>query len=184
MTPAQTTRDRLIETAARLFRRKGYAAVGISEILAGAEVPKGSLYHHFPRGKADLAVAAVSWASDGMLGIIEDSFGPARDFAEGQATLCHKIAKFFDLSAHTDGCPVTSILFEAGEVEHFQDLSNTAFNAWIGAIASHGTRLGLAPDHAATSAETLLMAVEGGWILARARRNSDVLRSIPSRIAT
>ena len=183
MTRAPGTRTRLIETAARLFRRKGYAAVGVAEILAEAGVPKGSLYHHFPKGKADLAEAAVDWASQGMITIIDDSFGPATCFDEGQATLCHKLAKFFDISAHTDGCPVTSILLQADGAEPFLDLSAKVFDGWIAAIAAHGQRLGLTPDGARACAETLLMALEGGWILARARRDAGILRSIPARLS-
>ncbi|MGD9864998.1 MAG: TetR family transcriptional regulator, partial [Pseudodonghicola sp.] len=58
-----SSRDRLIRAASGLFRRRGYAGVGVSEILTVAELPKGSLYHHFPGGKRELAEAATLWAS-------------------------------------------------------------------------------------------------------------------------
>ena len=38
-----TTRDKLVTTAARLFRQQGYHGTGLAAILAGAGVPKGSL---------------------------------------------------------------------------------------------------------------------------------------------
>lgn len=44
-----------------LFQAKGYHATGLNEILARADAPKGSFYHHFPAGKAALAVACVEW---------------------------------------------------------------------------------------------------------------------------
>jgi len=53
------SRVALIESAATLFRRQGYAATGINQILAAADVKAGSLYHHFPDGKAELAAAVV-----------------------------------------------------------------------------------------------------------------------------
>jgi len=40
-----------METAATLFRRQGYAATGLNQILDEASVKAGSLYHHFPQGK-------------------------------------------------------------------------------------------------------------------------------------
>ena len=52
-------RGRLIGAAAKLFQEKGYAATGLSEILDAASAPKGSLYHHFPGGKAELGAAAM-----------------------------------------------------------------------------------------------------------------------------
>ncbi|MFY8043743.1 MAG: TetR/AcrR family transcriptional regulator, partial [Rhodoferax sp.] len=39
--------------------RKGYHGVGLTELLSAAQAPKGVLYHHFPGGKAELAVAAI-----------------------------------------------------------------------------------------------------------------------------
>jgi hypothetical protein len=31
-------------------------------------------------------------------------------------------------------------------------------------------------------AETLLLALQGAWVLARARRSSDILRQLPGRV--
>ena len=53
------SRAALIDTAATLFRRQGYAATGLNQILDEAAVKPGSLYHHFPRGKQQLAAAVV-----------------------------------------------------------------------------------------------------------------------------
>ncbi|OLT04963.1 TetR family transcriptional regulator [Pseudonocardia sp. CNS-004] len=41
------TRQNLLDAARRIVAAKGYAAVGINEILAEAGVPKGSFYHYF-----------------------------------------------------------------------------------------------------------------------------------------
>lgn len=41
------TRQEILDTAERLVARKGYAAVGLREILGEAGVPKGSFYHYF-----------------------------------------------------------------------------------------------------------------------------------------
>lgn len=46
-TPTSPARQAIIESAQRAMARKGYSAVGLSEILAGADVPKGSFYHWF-----------------------------------------------------------------------------------------------------------------------------------------
>ena len=98
MTTSLSTKDRLIQTAAQLFRRHGYHGVGLAELLSAAQAPKGSLYHHFPAGKSDLALAASTWASDGMLRVLAASFEPAESFHEGFTTLSFKLAKLFDIS--------------------------------------------------------------------------------------
>lgn len=41
------TREHLLATGEAVFRGKGFAAVGLTEILGEAGVPKGSFYHYF-----------------------------------------------------------------------------------------------------------------------------------------
>jgi TetR/AcrR family transcriptional repressor of lmrAB and yxaGH operons len=176
-----STRTRLVTTAARLFRTRGFHGVGLAEILAEAQAPKGSLYHHFPEGKTDLALAAADWAGAGMLAIIADAFGPAPDYRQGATTLCHKLAKFFDLSGG-DGCPVTTVLFDGPANAGFTARAEAIFAGWIAAIAAQAVRFGRDPAAAATEAETLLIAIQGAWVLGRARRSSEILRQLPARI--
>lgn len=44
---AEATRQALLEAALRLFSSKGYAATGLEEIAAAANVTRGAIYHHF-----------------------------------------------------------------------------------------------------------------------------------------
>src|SRR5215510_4705384 len=42
-----TTRRALVDVAERLFTEHGYAATSLDAIVAGADVTKGALYHHY-----------------------------------------------------------------------------------------------------------------------------------------
>ena len=57
------TRERLLETAARLFHEQGYAATGVATILREADANSGSLYHFFPNKDALLA-GVLEWYRD------------------------------------------------------------------------------------------------------------------------
>lgn len=46
-TDQQPVRQHILDTARTIISAKGYSAVGLSEILAAAGVPKGSFYHYF-----------------------------------------------------------------------------------------------------------------------------------------
>lgn len=45
-------RQHIIDTANPIILGKGFSAVGLSELLAAAEVPKGSFYHYFKSKEA------------------------------------------------------------------------------------------------------------------------------------
>ncbi len=47
--------ERIVHATASLLASRGYFGTGLSDIIARAEAPKGSLYHYFPEGKPQTA---------------------------------------------------------------------------------------------------------------------------------
>ncbi len=60
MERGQTTRERLVATATRLFAARGFEATSIEAVLEAAGVSRGSLYHHFPSKEALFEAAFVA----------------------------------------------------------------------------------------------------------------------------
>jgi len=58
MTQVHDTKQRLLDTAQRLFYARSYEDVGVQEICQEAGVKKGSFYHFFP-SKRDLTLAIL-----------------------------------------------------------------------------------------------------------------------------
>jgi len=54
----QKTRQRILDSASRLFPRKGYDAVSIDDLMEDAGLTRGAFYHHFG-DKADVYSKAV-----------------------------------------------------------------------------------------------------------------------------
>src|SRR5450830_88178 len=54
----QDTRERILATGESLIAGRGFSALGLSEILGAAEVPKGSFYHYF-QSKEGFGVAML-----------------------------------------------------------------------------------------------------------------------------
>jgi len=63
MNSKNNSRQKILDTASKLFQIKGYNATGLNEILKESGAPKGSLYYYFPNGKEELAVEAIKLAS-------------------------------------------------------------------------------------------------------------------------
>lgn len=51
--------------------QRGYFGTGLSDIIARAEAPKGSLYHYFPEGKPQIASAAIGFVADEVASFLD-----------------------------------------------------------------------------------------------------------------
>src|SRR5207249_1860292 len=61
------SRARMVRSAASLIRTRGVAGTSFSDVLADSGAPRGSIYHHFPEGKEQLAADAIKWTSERVL---------------------------------------------------------------------------------------------------------------------
>ena len=56
------TRQRMVEAGITLFGKGGYTNVSLLDVVEEAKAPRGSIYHHFPGGKDELATeVAAAW---------------------------------------------------------------------------------------------------------------------------
>src|ERR1044072_8027959 len=68
-------RRALVEVAERLFAEHGYAATSLDAIVAGADVTKGALYHHFSGKQAIFEAAFERIDSRATTGIVKATEG-------------------------------------------------------------------------------------------------------------
>ncbi|MCM0675435.1 TetR/AcrR family transcriptional regulator [Micromonospora phytophila] len=68
-TPAGSARDRILDTAFRLFYAHGPRGVGVDTVIAESGVAKATLYKHFPR-KDDLVLAYLDKVDQAWFGAL------------------------------------------------------------------------------------------------------------------
>src|SRR2546422_9452381 len=61
------SRASMVRGAVSLIRTRGVNATSFSDVLAESGAPRGSIYHHFPKGKEQLAGDAIRWTSERVL---------------------------------------------------------------------------------------------------------------------
>ncbi|WP_375567437.1 TetR/AcrR family transcriptional regulator [Oceaniradius stylonematis] len=180
MPRSSDAKERFIRTAASLFRQGGYHGVGLNEIIAEANAPKGSFYHHFPGGKDELACHAMAYAAGFMRRKMAGAFEEADSFDAGAQALIARLADWFEQSGWQLGCPITTIALEtAPSNTHLTNAARGSFDLWTDEIAEHAIRLGAAGDPR-TEAERLLTMIEGAWIMARVRQSRAPFEQIAS----
>ncbi|CUR56568.1 Transcriptional regulator, TetR family [metagenome] len=77
----------LVEAAAALFAEHGYQATSLDAIVAGAEVTKGALYHHFSGKQAIFEAAFEQVEHRASVGISEAMAGHEDPWVQAQAGL-------------------------------------------------------------------------------------------------
>lgn len=170
----ELTREKLVGVAAELFHARGYHAVGLNEICAAGELPKGSVYYHFPQGKEEIAIAVID-ASKMQIGAqLAQARAAADSIADFIDLVLAQFASNLQQSDFQKGCPITTINLEmAGESEPIRLACANAFEFWIDISAEAMDR----PD-ARSIAQTLFLAIEGALILARAQRSTAPLLAL------
>jgi TetR/AcrR family transcriptional regulator, lmrAB and yxaGH operons repressor len=171
------SRAALIDKAATLFRRQGYAATGLNQILDEAGVKPGSLYHHFPQGKQQLAAAVVDNAGAGIEQLLRRFLATGRPVAD-------IVDRWIDLLAaglagdQRDGCPIEPIATESVNASpEVRAASARAFWGWCLAIEERLRSDGWAAEEAQQVALAVISLIEGALILSRIAGDAAALHA-------
>jgi AcrR family transcriptional regulator len=109
-------KDKVFQTAARLFYQHGYRAIGVDTIAAESGVGKMTLYRHYP-SKDDLIVAYLKDHDDYFWNRFEQ-------ITKDAPTAREKLFVFFDAlqdyvkTPACHGCPFINVATEYPEVDH------------------------------------------------------------------
>ena len=179
------TRARLLDATARLIRRRGYHATGLAEIVSESGVPKGSLYHHFPGGKEELAVAGVRHGGVWIVGSVERRIDESGSVAAGVAAFCDHYVESLERTGYQAGCPVATITLEAAsESDGIQQAVGSVFSGLVELITDRLRREGVHGAAARSSAFATVSAIEGALIVARATRSTEAMETVRDQLVT
>jgi AcrR family transcriptional regulator len=182
----EKTKQRMVRGAAQLLRQRGYTGTGFREVIELTGAPRGSIYHHFPGGKAQLAGEAVDYVG----GLARQAI--AAPLADGDPIRALRAfvelwRADFERSDGRAGCPIVAVAVEShDESPELLDSAARAFDQWRGAFADCLRGAGVPPTRASRLAALVVSAVEGAIILSRAERDPapllDVARELEATI--
>ena len=179
-----STRRRVLETAARLFQRQGYAATGLNQVLTESRAPKGSLYFHFPGGKEQLAAESITISGTRVGEQMAAIVSAAEDPAGAISGLANLFAANLSGSEFHSGCPVATVALEAAaDSEVIRSRCESVYGAWAEGLSVALERWGVAPQDCLPVAEFAICALQGAILLAKVRRDARVLDSVARQLA-
>jgi len=179
-----TTRDRLVESSAELFRKQGYNATGVKQIVTAAQAPFASLYHFFPGGKEELGAEAIRLSGALYELLIPAVFDPAPDLPTGVRNFFAGAAAHLEETDYADACPIATIALETSSTsEPLRQACADVFERWIAAGSARHEDGGFTHAQARELTIAMLAALEGAFVLARAMRTTEPLHTAGEMVA-
>jgi AcrR family transcriptional regulator len=173
---AAETRARIVDASAELFRRQGYVATGVKQIVTEARAPFGSLYHFFPGGKQQLGAEAIRTSGALYEQLIPAVFDPAPDLPTAVRDFFAGAAAHLQDTDYEDACPIATVALEvSSSSETMRQACAEVFERWIATGTTRFQQGGVAAGRARELTITMLSALEGAFVLARALRSREPL---------
>jgi AcrR family transcriptional regulator len=174
----------MVRAAAELFRERGYAATSFSDVIERSGAPRGSIYHHFPQGKEQLAAEALRWYAFTVAGALARTLATGSS-ADAVALFVTAMRDGLRASDFRAGCPIAAVTLDTAPGEEAL-LSSVvaAFNSWRTVLATAFRRDGATPAQARRLASFVVAAMEGALILARAERDVQPLTDVAHELGT
>jgi len=164
-------RQRIVETAERLFYAEGIRSVGIDRIIAEAEVAKMTLYNHFA-SKDDLILAVLHYREEKFGGMFERWM--ERHVKKGMDRLEAFFAALKDWfkSPGFRGCAFINACVELADADHaasqFSAEHKERFHAMLSEIITQTSGA-----KASSVAPAIALMVEGAIVTAVMEQTSD-----------
>jgi len=174
------SKAKMVRSAASLIRTRGVNATSFSDVLADSGAPRGSIYHHFPQGKEQLAEDAIALTSEWVLS--HQRACPARTPAEVVDWFVDMWRRVVVASNGAAGCVVAGVAVDTDQQADIMALIDSTFTSWVDLLADQLTSAGLTGDRARGVATATLAAMEGALILCRAQRSVLPLETVARQL--
>lgn len=176
-----TARDRMLTSAVTLFRERGIDATSLADVIERAEAPRGSIYHHFPGGKTQLAEEATRTAGTLMGTLIATTLAQGEPSEALMAIIGVFRQRLLD-SEFQAGCPVAAGALEGGDFPAAREIAGETFTSWEEIIAAALAQRGVPLARAESLATTAVTSIEGALLVAKAQRSTRALDRVAAEL--
>ena len=188
---SSNTREKMVAGAADLMSRRGVNATSLRDVVRHTGTPRGSIGHHFPRGKQQLIEDALVFAGtqvSGPLAHLTQKHGAvgglrafiglwrqtleATKFQAGCPVLAVAVEQYVNDATEKDGEP------DEAAQKHLLDLAEGVFADWQKIMITALRREGIAAARARRLAALVIASVEGTVAMCRAARSAQPLDDV------
>jgi TetR/AcrR family transcriptional regulator, transcriptional repressor for nem operon len=177
-TKSERTRQQIIEVAAAVFNRKGYAGTSISDITDATGLTKGSIYGNF-KDKDDLALCVFNFNAKRVTEAFSAGLSKAKNSIELLMVFPDTFRSIFDDVIKGGGCPILNTLMDAVDThsvlyKEAQKIIQKVKKSIMQAVESGKKRHEIIQEvNAEVIANTLISLIEGAAAMARTMEDKN-----------
>lgn len=160
------TKDRMVASAIVLLREQGVAGVTVDAVLAHSAAPRGSVYHHFPGGRAELVLTAGRTAADYITQLLHEA-ADTEDLDEAVGTFVRFWRTALEQSDYRAGCPIVALATGNRDLPEGDELVRETFLAWRTTLGGLLLKAGRDPERAEAEATFIVAAIEGAVVMCK-----------------
>lgn len=173
------SKEEAIAQLLTVFRQYGYDGATLARLSAATGLGKASLYHHFPKGKEEMAATVLNyinnWMSERILTPLRSSGEPV----ERIHVMSKNVNEFYDRGQQACLLAVLSL----GESKDlFQAQIQTALKDWIDTLAQVLIEAGIERSLARQRAEDAILQIQGALVLARGLGDTAPFKRVLQRL--
>lgn len=187
LSKAEKTREFVIERAAPVFNKKGYAGTSLSDLIEATGLSKGSIYGNF-ENKDEIAMAVFRYNIASLNKDMKDFLLLKKTAAEKLLGLTEYYRRNWKVVFEDGGCPIQNASVEADDNLAFMKKTvQESIKAWVGGISRtivYGQRKGefKSSIDASDYAYAIITQLEGGIMLAKIMNKHKILLDALNRI--
>ena len=183
--PFEPARERLIAAMTEALRRRGLHGIGLTELLQAAQAPKGVLYHHFPGGKTELAIAAIDQVVERMTAGLDKLLATTPDPLQAMRRWIAGATARLQDTGFEAGCPLATVALESRpDDQALREALARAFERVRERIAQGLANAGLPAERALGLAALIVAAYEGGLLQSRVAHSVEPIQRATDTLLT
>lgn len=176
-------RNSVISKLISVFRQYGYEGATLSRLSQATGLRRSSLYHHFPKGKEQMAAEVLEYVNDWFEKTVLIPLQTDDEPHQKLQIMCDNLNNFYHQGK--ENCLLNVISLGEGN-DLFHSNIKHSLVSWIEAIAKVLICAGIKPDLAHLKAQEAIMLIQGGLVLARGLDDTkpfqQILATIPERL--
>jgi len=179
-----TVKERILDTASRLFYHQGFNSTGINQIIAEAGIAIGSLYKHY-NSKTDLLYHYLEQQE-------MDYFANLDDYLQKETKPLQKLLKLIDYriklqqEANYSGCHFIKVNAEIGrddkKIEQLITNHKQRQRDYIAALVTEISADQKLPFESNIVVSTIFLMIEGAVVTASIQGNTNDLNNVKNNI--